>query len=78
MQRPKMFELVVKIDAGQPATFKKKVVNPTQLIQPRLMIYHGKPTWRNAPHKGVKDFMQNCKEISWLCLYLLRVDKALK
>ena len=78
MQRPKMFELVVKIDVGQLATFKKKAVNPAQLIQPRLLIYHGKPTWRNAPYKVVKAFMQNFKEISWLCLYLLRVNKALK
>ena len=78
MQSPKMFELVVKIDTGQPATFKKKAVNPIQLIRPRLLIYHGKPTWQNAPYKGVKDFMQNCKEILWLCLYLFRVKKALK
>ena len=73
-----MFQLVVKIDAGQPATFKKKVVYPAQLIQPKLLIYHGKQTWHNSPYKGVKDFMQNCREISWFCLYLLRVDKALK
>ena len=66
MQRPKMFEPVVKIYAGQRTTFKKKAVNPAQLIRPRLLIYHGKPTWQNAPYKGVKDFMQNCKEISWL------------
>ena len=72
-----MFELVVKIDAGQPATFKKKAVNPAQLIWLRLLIYHAKPTWQNAPYKGVKAFMQNCKEISWICLYLLRVNKAL-
>ena len=32
MQRPKMFKLVVKIDAGQTATFKNKVVYPAQLI----------------------------------------------
>ena len=73
-----MFELVVKIDAEQLATFNKKAVNPAQLIRLRLLIYHGKPTLQNAPYKGVKAFMQNCKEISWLCLYLLRVDKALK
>ena len=73
-----MFELVVKIDAGKPTTFKNKDFNPAQLIQLRLLIYHGKPTWRNAPYKGVKDFMQNWKEILWLCLYLLRVNKALK
>ena len=78
MQRLKMFEQVVKKDAGQCATLKKKVVNPAQLIRLRLLIYHGKRTWRNAPYKGVKAFMQNCKEISRFCLYLLRVDKASK
>ena len=73
-----MFEPVVKIDAGQCATFKKKAVNPAQLIRLRLLIYHGKRTWHNALYKGVKAFMQNCKEISRLCLYLLRVEKASK
>jgi hypothetical protein len=76
MQRLKMFEPVVKKDAGQRATLKKKAVNLAQLIRLRLLIYHGKRTWRNAPYKGVKAFMQNCKEISRICLYLLRVDKA--
>ena len=66
MQRPKIFQILVKIDAGQNATFKKKVVYPTQLIQPTFLIYHGKQTWCNAPYKGVKNFMQNCREISWL------------
>ena len=32
MQRLKMFQILVKIDAGQNATFKKKVVYPPQLI----------------------------------------------
>ena len=66
MQRPKMFQLMVKIDAGHTATFKKKVVYPPQLIRPTFLIYHGKQTWRNAPYKGVNKLMQNCREISWL------------
>ena len=41
MQRPKMFQLVVKIDTGQTATFKKKVVYPAQLIRSTFLIYHG-------------------------------------
>ena len=61
-----MFQIVVKIDAGQTATFKKKVFYLAQLIQLTFLIYHGKQTWRNAPYKGVKNFMQNCREISWL------------
>ena len=76
MQRSKMFQLVVKIDAGQTTTFKKKGVYPEQLIWPALLIYRGKPAWRNAPYKGVKYFMKNCREISWLCLYLLRDRKS--
>ena len=66
MQRLKMFEPVVKKDAGQRATLKKKAVNLAQLIRLRLLIYHGKRTWRNAPYKGVEKFMKNCREISWL------------
>ena len=49
MQRLKMFHILVKIDTGQNATFKKKVVYPQQLIRPTFLIYHGKETWRNAP-----------------------------
>ena len=64
MQRLKMFEPVVKKDAGQRATLKKKAVNLAQLIRLRLLIYHRKGTWRNAPYKGVKAFMQNCRQIS--------------
>ena len=59
-----MFEPVVKKDAGQRATLKKKAVNPPQLIRLRLLIYHGKRTWQNAPYKGVKAFMKNYREIS--------------
>ena len=55
-----MFQILVKIDAGQNATFKKKVVYPPQLIPPKFLIYNGKQTWHNAPYKGVKKFMQNC------------------
>ena len=66
MQRLKMFQILVKIDAGQNATFKNKVVYPPQLILPTFMIYQGKETWCNAPYKGVNNFMQNCTEISWL------------
>ena len=61
-----MFQILIKIDTGQKATFKKKVVYPPQLIQPTFLIYHRKQTWRNAPYKGVKNFMQNCGEISCL------------
>ena len=49
MQRLKMFEPVVKKNAGQRATLKKKAVNLAQLIRLRLLIYNGKRTWRNAP-----------------------------
>ena len=71
-----MFEPVVKKDARPRATLKKKAVNLAQLILLRLLIYHGKRTWRNAPYKGVKAFIQNCREISRIFLYLLRVDRA--
>ena len=66
MKRLKMLQILVKIDAGQNATFKKKVGYPPQLIRPTFLIYCGKETWCNAPYKGVNNFMQNCGEISWL------------
>ena len=49
MKRLKMLQILVKIDAGQNATFKKKVVYPPQRIQSTFLIYHGKETWHNAP-----------------------------
>ena len=63
MQRLKMFQILVKIDAGKNAKFKKKVVYPPQLIWLTLLIYHGKETWHNAPYKAVNKFMQNRRDL---------------